>query len=74
MMSPVVPEGAMIGFTMLDGKITETAVKTGATTAVMEGGLSEIGMAAILASEGVEEIGEDWAQTGISGKAALDIL
>lgn len=69
-----VSSGATVGFQELDGKMVVSSITAEGATESIELNLSEVGNAALLASEECKEVGKGLVKSGISGKAALDVL
>lgn len=63
-----------LGFQKINGEMALTGAVITATGQTMEMSLSEVGMAALLASEAIEEIGEDGTQGALTASAAVEIL
>jgi hypothetical protein len=63
-----------IGLQEVEGKLVATSIIAEGTTEAMEFNLSEAGAAALLAAKSVDEFGDEFTESGIEGKTALDIL
>ena len=67
-------DGIVLNFEKMNGAMALTSATAAATGKTLEMGLSETGTAALLASEAIEEIGEDGTKGALKATTAVKVL